>query len=633
MTETRAPLELAGGFAPATYDQWRQLVEKALKGADFDKRLVARTADGLHIKPLYTRADALAGIETAAPGAAPFTRGTAAKAEGLGWQIAQRVTEPDPAAASAVIHEELEGGATGVVLQIAGPGQVGIKIASAADMAAALAGVHLDFAPVALAGGIEGLSAARHLLGALAMLKAKPGAAISRLNVDPIGTLARFGRGSAPLEAALADTVKLAIDARASGARLTTVLVDATIPHEAGASEAQELAFLAAALVAYLHAFETAGVKPAEAMADIAFALSVDTDLFLNAAKVRAARTLIARIAEAASASASAMHITAVTSARMMAKRDPWTNMLRTTAACAGAVFGGADAVTVLPYTWALGAPDRFARRVARNMQLVLQEESALGRVVDPVGGSWYVEQLTAELAAKAWALFQDIEGKGGIASALTSGALQDDIARVAEARTKAVAIGRQELTGVSVFPLLGEDGVKVGPNPAPPPLTGEPQVRPLTPHRLAEPFEALRDAADAHLSKTGARPRIFLANLGEIIEHNTRSTWVWNFLAAGGIEGLTSDGYANAAAAAEAFKASGAEIACLCSSDDIYAKEAAAAAKALKAAGARRVLLAGRPGEAEAALKAAGVDGFLFAGQDAIAVLGDLHKALGVGG
>jgi len=633
MTETRAPLELAGGFAPATYDQWRKLVEKALKGADFDKRLVARTADGLHIKPLYTRADALAGIETAAPGAAPFTRGTAAKAEGLGWQIAQRVTEPDPAAASAVIHEELEGGATGVVLQIAGPGQVGIKIASAADMAAALAGVHLDFAPVALAGGIEGLSAARHLLGALAMLKAKPGAAISRLNVDPIGTLARFGRGSAPLEAALADTVKLAIDARASGARLTTVLVDATFPHEAGASEAQELAFLAAALVAYLHAFETAGVKPAEAMADIAFALSVDTDLFLNAAKVRAARTLIARIAEAASASASAMHITAVTSARMMAKRDPWTNMLRTTAACAGAVFGGADAVTALPYTWALGAPDRFARRVARNMQLVLQEESALGRVVDPVGGSWYVEQLTAELAAKAWALFQDIEGKGGIASALTSGALQDDIARVAEARTKTVAIGRQELTGVSVFPLLGEDGVKVAPNPAPPPLAGEPQVRPLTPHRLAEPFEALRDAADAHLAKTGARPRVFLANLGEIIEHNTRSTWVWNFLAAGGIEGLTSDGYANAAAAAEAFKASGAEIACLCSSDDIYAKEAAAAAKALKAAGARRVLLAGRPGEAEAALKAAGVDGFLFAGQDAIAVLGDLHKALGVGG
>ncbi len=632
MTETRAPLELAGGFAPADYDQWRQLVEKALKGADFDKRLVARTADGLRIKPLYTRADALADAQGAIPGAAPFTRGTTAKADGPGWQITQRVTEPDPKAANAEILEELEGGATGAVLQIAGPGQVGVKIASAADMASVLAGAHLDFAPVALASGLEGLTAARHLLGALAMLKAKPGTAVSRLNLDPIGTLARFGVAWAPLAAALADTVKLATDAHASGMPLTTVLVDATVPHEAGASEAQELAFLAAALVTYLRAFEASSVTPEVAFPRIAFALSVDTDLFLNAAKVRAARTLIARIAEAASASAATMHLTAVTSARMMAKRDPWTNMLRTTAACAAAAFGGADAITVLPYTWALGAPDRFARRIARNTQLVLQEELALGRVVDPVGGSWYVEQLTAELATKAWALFQDIESKGGIASALASGALQDEIARVVEARVKAVANGRMQLTGVSVFPLLGEDGVKVVPNPAPPPVTGERQVRPLEPHRLAEPFETLRDAAGAHLAKTGARPRVFLANLGQIVEHNTRSTWVWNFLAAGGIEGLTSDGYASPSAAADAFKASGADIACLCSSDAIYAKEAQAAAKALKAAGAVRVLMAARPGNDEAALKAAGVDGFLFAGQDAVTVLADLHKALGVG-
>src|SRR5262249_21219915 len=157
------------------------------------------------------------------------------------------------------------------------------------------------------------------------------------------------------------------------------------------------------------------GVAPADALPQIAFALSVDTDLFLGAAKLRAARTLIARIAQACKASAAAMHITVVTSKRMMAKRDPWTNMLRTTAACAAAAFGGADAVTVLPFTWALGAPDRFARRIARNVQLVLQEESSLGRVADPVGGSWYVEKLTAELAAKGWALFQDLEAKGGV--------------------------------------------------------------------------------------------------------------------------------------------------------------------------------------------------------------------------
>jgi methylmalonyl-CoA mutase len=632
MTDTAAPLDLARDFAPADYDMWLQLVEKALRGGDFDKQLASQTADGLGIKALYTRADALAGAQDAVPGAPPFTRGTSVQADDHGWQIHQRVTEPDPAAANAVILEELEGGANGVVLQIAGPGQFGVRISGASDMAAALAGVHLDYAPVQLAGGVEGLNAARHFLGALASLKPKSGTAVSRLNVDPIGTLARFGMSWAPLKTTLAETVVLAGDARAGPLPLSTVLVDATVPHEAGASEAQELSFLAAALVAYLRAFEAAGIAPADALPGIAFALSVDTDLFLTAAKLRAARTLIARIAEASKAPAAAMHITAVTSARMMAKRDPWTNMLRTTAACAGAAFGGANAITVLPFSWALGEPDRFARRIARNTQLVLQEESSLGRVVDPAGGSWYVESLTDALARKAWALFQEIEAKGGIAAALSSGALQDDIARIAEARGQALACGRLELTGVSYFPHLGTDGVKAAPHPAVPPLNGKRNVRALAPHRLAEPFETLRDAADAHLAKTGTRPRVFLANLGPIVEHNTRSTWAWNFLAGGGIEGLTSDGYADAAAVGAAFKASGAAIACLCSSDAIYAQEGKEAAKALKAAGAQRVLMAGRPGEAAATLREAGVDGFLFNGQDALASLQDLHKALGVG-
>lgn len=631
MTETNAPLDLARGFEPATYEAWRQLVEKALKGADFDKRLVSRTADGLRIEPLYTRADTLPGTDTAVPGAAPFTRGTAIEADSHGWHIHQRIGAADPKAANAMILEELEGGAHGVAIEIAAPGQTGVKIASADDMAAALAGVHLDYAPVQLSAGLGALEAAHHFLAALSSLTDKPGSAVSRLNVDPIGTAARYGATWAPLQTALADTVKLAGEVRAGGLPLSTVLVDATVPHEAGASEAQELAFLAASLVAYLRAFEAAGVAPDDAFAQIAFALAADTDLFLGTAKVRAARTIVARIAEASGASPSAMHITSVSSARMMAKRDPWTNMLRTTAACASAAFGGANAITVLPYTYALGEPDRFARRIARNTQLVLMEESSLGRVADPTGGSWYVEKLTDELAAAGWSQFQAIEAKGGIAAVLASGALQEEIAAIAQTRAKAIASGRIELTGVSVFPMLGDDGVKITPRAQPAPVEGSAEVPPLTPHRLGEPFEALRDASDAHLAKTGKRPRVFLANLGAIADHNRRSTWVWNLLAAGGIEGLTSDGYEDVAAAVAAFKESGAQIACIASSDEIYAAEAEAAAKALKAAGAKRVLLAGRPGENEAALKAAGVDGFLYAGQDAVAALSDLQKTLGV--
>ncbi len=628
MTDT-AELPLASGFAPADYDKWRQLVDKALKGADFDKKLVAKTADGLRIEPLYTRGDTLPGSASAVPGSAPFTRGAQATAEGHGWQIHQRVIEADPSAANKVILDELEGGANGAVLQIAGPGQIGIKITNADDAAATLTGVYVDYAPIQLAGGIAGLEAARHYLRALASLKPEAGGtAVSRLNVDPIGTFARFGATWTSIDKAIAEAVQLAGEAKGAGRPLTSVLIDASIPHEAGASEAQELAFLAAALVAYLRAFEAAGIAPKDAFAQLAFAVAVDTDLFLNAAKVRAARTIIARIAEASGAPANDMHISAITSARMMAKRDPWTNMLRTTTACAGAAFGGANAITVLPFTWALGVPDRFARRIARNTQLVLQEESQLGRVVDPIGGSWYVEKLTSDLAKKAWELFQGIESKGGLIAALTSGAIQDDIAKVAETRAKSVATGRTELTGVSVFPFLGDDGVKITPY-APPAAAPAAAIRPLMPHRVAEAFEALRDAGDAFLAKTGKRKTIFMANLGDIVDHNRRSQWIWNYFAAGGIEGLTSDGYKTAAEAADAFKASGAKIACIASSDEVYARDAEATAKALKAAGAERVLLAGRPGEAEAALRAAGVDGFIYAGQDAVATLSDLHVSL----
>jgi methylmalonyl-CoA mutase len=316
----------------------------------------------------------------------------------------------------------------------------------------------------------------------------------------------------------------------------------------------------------------------------------------------------------------------------MMAKRDPWTNILRTSMACAAAGLGGAHRITVLPFTFALGQTDRFARRLARNIQLVLQEESSLGRVADPAGGSWYVEKLTDDLAAKAWALFQDIEAKGGMVAALEQGFVQDRIAATAAARSKAIATGRAELTGVSAFPLLGDDGISAEPWPRLAPRTPAGfQVKALVQKRLAEPFEALRDASDAHKARTGAFPRVFMASLGPIIEHTLRSTWIKNYLASGGIEALTSDGFADATAAAAAFKASGASAACIASSDALYATHAEDTARALKAAGARLVLMAGRPGEREAQLRAAGIDDFLFAGADAVAVLGALHGRLGV--
>jgi methylmalonyl-CoA mutase len=374
------------------------------------------------------------------------------------------------------------------------------------------------------------------------------------------------------------------------------------------------------------------------AIGKIALALAADADLFLTVAKFRAARRMVAKVAEAcgAGSAADSIQLTASTSERMMARRDPWVNMLRTTIACAGAAFGGAEAITVLPFTWALGEPDAFARRIARNTHLVLQEESAAARVIDPAHGSWYVETLTDDLAKAAWALFQEIEAQGGtmggMAAALESGFIQDRIARVAEARAGDIAHGRVELTGVSAFPRLGDDGVTVAPHPPFDPIVnGGTSVTPLAARRLAEPFEALRDAADAHLARTGKRPQVFLACLGDLAVHATRSTWTSNFLAAGGIEAIVSAPLHNSADVGAAFAASGAAVACLCSSDQVYAELGEAAAGALKQAGAKQVLLTGRPKAQEAALESAGVDTFIFAGADAVATLTELHKALEV--
>lgn len=624
-TATPSAQSLASGFDAASHAQWRALVDKALKGADFEKRLVARTADGLAIKPLYTREDA--GPEAGLPGTAPFTRGTKPVPAGLGWDITTLVETGDATAANRLVLADLEGGANAVLVVVEGPGQPGAAIASAADWCTVLSGVYLDLATIEVSAGVAGVEAGRALLGALPAVTGTVGQRLLAVNLDPIGQFARHGGVGQPVAAAVGHAISLASTLKAAEPAARTMLCDGTIYHEAGAGEAQELAAVAATLLGYLRAFEAAGVAPAQALAHVNVHLAADADIFTTASKVRAARTLIGKIAQACGAgpAAAMVRIVAVTSQRMMARRDPWTNMLRTTVATAGAAIGGADAIVTLPFTHALGTADAFAQRIARNTQIVAQEESGLGRVLDPAGGSWYVERLTADLAKEAWGQLQEIEADGGILAALTSGLIQGRIAAVAAARAGAIATGRQELTGVSAYPLLGPDGVTVTPRRPAPALGFSPEIEALAPMRLAARFEALRDRADA----AQTAPRVFLASLGTAAEHSARSTFVRNLLASGGIGVLGGEDYASVEALAEAFAASGAKLAVLASSDAVYARMAEPAALSLKAIGAGHLMLAGRPGQAEAGYRAAGIDRFIFAGQDAIATLRELHVVL----
>lgn len=631
MSDETTELELAASFEPATHEAWLALVAKVLKGSDFEARLVSRTLDNIRIEPLYTRADTLSGANAARPGEAPYTRGFSNAGEKTGWDIRQFHSATDPAEANAAILEDLRGGVTSIALHVASPGTSGLPLTSGA-LSAAFEGVALEQMPIALVAGEAAVEAANALEALWTKRGIDDAARVGHFNADPLGTLALSGQLSDSLDHGLARAVDL-VRKTQSWPHVTALAADGNPYHAAGASEAQELAAMLATLVAYLRACEDGGVAPEQALPKIAVSLAVDDDQFLSLAKLRAARRLIWRVAEACGAGAVAqqVHLSAVSAWRMMAKRDPWTNIMRTTIACAAAAFGGAQSITLLPFTYALGKTDSFARRVTRNIQIVLQEESSLGRVADPAGGSWYVEKLTDDLARKAWELFQSIEAKGGMAAALTSGALQDEIASLAERRSKAIATGRIEVTGVSAFPLLGDDGVKAELWPQAKPLTPNPavQVKPLRQFRLAEPFERLRDAADADAAAKGQRVRVFVAALGTPADHGTRSTWVRNFLASGGIEALIGEGFTSSGDAGAAFANSGARVACIASSDAIYAELAEATGQALKSAGAARVFLAGRPGDQEAALKAAGVDAFWFAGQDRVEMLEELHRLL----
>jgi methylmalonyl-CoA mutase len=618
---TATDLTLAAEFPPATREQWLKLVDGVLKGAPFDKKLVSRTYDGLRIEPLYDRD--------------PNALVVAARTPGAAWRIMQRVDHPDPAAANAEALHDLENGATGLSLVFASSAAAygyGLD-PSEATLARALDGVYLD-AGVAI--DLQLSQAARDVPGRLAaLLKQRgiaPEATAIRFGLNPIDGLAGSGGIPRPWSELAPYFAKLVAELADQGFAGPFAVADGRIVHNAGGSEAQELAFTIATAVAYLRALEASGVALDAARRMIAFRLSADADQFLTVAKFRALRKLWARVEEACGVAPVPAHVGAETAWRMMTKRDPAVNMLRATIAVFAAGVGGADAITVLPHTAALGLPDRFARRIARNTQLILLEESNVAKVADPTAGSGGIEVLTRQLGEAAWRLFQEIEAAGGIVAALEQGLIQKKIAAVRAEREAAVARRKDALTGTSEFPNIAEAGVavldvpRVAPAaPGPAAVTAEPLPR----IRIAEPFEALRDASDHMLSETGARPKVFLANLGTPSDFTARTTFARNFFEAGGIEAVTNDGFASQDEMTAAFRASGATLACLCSSDAVYGTEAADAAKALASSGAAHVYLAGRPQALEPPLREAGVTGFIYAGGDVLAALRTVHQAL----
>ncbi|MFW5652614.1 MAG: methylmalonyl-CoA mutase family protein, partial [Planctomycetota bacterium] len=456
------------------------------------------------------------------------------------------------------------------------------------------------------------------------------------------------------------------------------------------------------------------------------FEFSLDCRFFLEIAKLRAARRLWYRVVEASGGTpdSARMRIHARTGRRVQTARDPWVNMLRNTATCFAASAAGVQSITTDPFDAQIGRPDAFSRRIARNTQIVLNEESHLARVLDPAGGSHFIEKTTDVLAEKAWALFQDIERAGGMAACLKSGDIAERIEVVHSKRATEIAVRKQPITGVTEFPNVREKSVEKTPvnlnslrrdaavrlehekersrrgsssaaagqaesgaslaqaienlqqgarsaftEPADrdarrEPGPGRPGMllnaatqamiagasvgevfqaafgeftkpesipAPIAPRPFAEPFEAMRDASDRAERSGAGRPKVFLANMGPLAQHNARATFAQNFFEIGGFDVLTNNGFESADAAAEAFRESGAKIAVICSSDPLYEEFVPTVAPKLKAAGARTVVLAGGFGDHEQAWRDAGVDKNIFLKCNVLEILGDLLADEGV--
>ncbi|SEP94060.1 heterodimeric methylmalonyl-CoA mutase small subunit [Lentzea xinjiangensis] len=594
MMELALPAEFRSNeFPPASREQWRELVDAVLgkTGASFDS-LVTRTYDGIELQPLYT-------LEDAPP--VPYALAPVKQ----GWDVRQRHAVPDPVA----VLNDLEGGVTSLWLAL-----------PATSLERVLDGVHLDLAPIVLDGDVE---------AARAMLRI----------YDQAPVLADQVRGNLALVPS-GEAIDVIRQARSSFPHLRTVVVDALPFHDAGGSDSEELGASLALAVAHLRSLTEAGLGVAEAFGQLEFRYAATADQFTTIAKLRAARRLWARVAEVSGVDVPQVQH-AVTSSAMMTRRDPWVNMLRTTVATLAAGLGGADSVTVQPFDAAIGLPDEFARRIARNTQNLLLEESHLGAVIDPAAGSWYVERLTDELAVAAWSWFQEIERAGGVFQARELVAVR--IAETWAKRSARLADRSDPITGVSEFPNLGEKPVvrepasrePVGREPvgidtdsqtprgdAPPtPIIssgsdsfGLPRVR------YAQAFEELRDLADAQPE----RPQVFLATLGPVAAHTARATFAANLFNAGGFATPAAGPTRTPQDVASRFRESGAEIAVLCGSDSGYAEQADQVVEALRAVGARRVLLAGRKPDAE-------VDGFVHTGCPALEILTGTFEFLGI--
>ena len=686
--------ELLADFPSASYEDWRRAAEALLKGAPFEKVLHSQTYEGIELRPIFNPSDTedLPHLDEM-PGFHGYSRGYRARGYlDHPWEISQELpcSTPDEFNQTALIELKRGQSELNILLDLATQagrdpddarigevGACGVSLATLADMEKAFNGINLPMISIYLRTGAFAVPATALLLAYARKRGIDYGAIRGCIEVDPLGTLA--WKGDLPISLRLAYLEMAALtrfaDEQAPG--LQTITVQGHPYHDGGASAVQELACVIATGAEYVREMLKRGLSIETIGARMRFSLSVGSQFFMEVAKLRATRLLWSRVIESfgGSPQAARLHLHCRTSLYNKTVHDPFVNLLRTTTEAFSAVVGGTDGMHVGPFDEAFRVPDRFSRRLARNIQVILAEECDLSKVTDPAGGSWYVEWLTDQVARKAWTEFQEIERAGGMAQALKEGIPQEAIKRTAAARAGNVARRRDVIVGTNLYPDSGNGrleakipdyaaihrrrsrevenhrtsgwanahtsvlsrlnilleskpshalnaAVEAVLNGA---TTGEisrtiragdgdhPSVTRIRIHRLAEGYERLRGLCASHRIEHGHAPRVFQANIGPSRAYRLRADWTTGFFQSGGLEVLAERDFETPDEAAQAAAASGARVVVITSTDEAYPGIIPALVPALKRAIDRAtVLVAGSPGENEEEWKTIGVDDYI---------------------
>lgn len=684
-------------FSLPSEGAWARAVVESTRGkapADLERT----SPEGIRIKTMYTAGDV--GETAAWPGAPLFRRGTRASGYVASpWLVAQAVAAPTPELADQELREGLAGGLTAANLLLDAPtragldphhagsteiGRDGLSLASCTDLATVLGSVDLTQTPLRVDPGAAPLPVLA-ILDAYLTCAGTPRAAVAGwLATDPIGRLAETGQLPASLDTAFDDLALATRWAASHIPRLATMAVDAGIYHDAGANAVQELTFALATAVALMRALGERGLDPAVIAPRLQFSFAIGPQFFVEVAKLRAARVLCANVLEAFGLPPAQQRATihARTGRLNQTLTDLNVNMLRATTEALAAVAAGVDSLHIGAYDAVAGHSTRLARRVARNVHAILREEANLFRFIDPAGGAWAVESLTATLAEKAWTLFQQIEALGGMLPALRDGLVREQLATTMAGRQSRLATRQDALVGTNRYAAADEElpsydssrhnsmvrarlagfaaqrvqrdeaavlnalagvrrlredasgelvdamssaaavGATIGELTASTRRDEPPfTVTPVTPWRLSEPFEALRRRAAALEAATGARPKIILANMGPPRQHRARAEFSQGFFAVGGFEVASPPGFDATNDAAAALLASGAGAFVICSTDETYPALVPPLVAAVKReAPGIAAILAGRPREQVSALQDAGIDAFIYLGADCLA-------------